>query len=250
MEISLAAEPVFHIGSLPITNSLLTTWIVVAFLIIISVIIKKKIRKVPQGLQNFVEAIFEYFLKVMDSVTGNRKTSIKFFPIVATIFIFVILCNWVGLIPGVGTIGFHELHDGHGVFVPLFRAGSADLNFTIAVAVIAVAATHFFGIVALGFAKHISKFIDLRNLIKNPVMFFVGILEIIGEIAKTISFSFRLFGNIFAGEVLLMVVALLVPYIAPLPFLFLEIFVGFIQATVFAMLTLVFLSLQTAEPVH
>jgi len=250
MEISLAAEPIFHIGKFEITNSLFTAWIVVAFLIIASMVIKKKIRKVPRGIQNLVEAVFEYFLKIMDSVTNNRKTSIRFFPIVITIFFFVLFNNWIGLFPGVGTIGFHEIHHGHEVLVPLFRAGSADLNLTLAVALIAVAATHFFGIIVLGFAKHVKKFIDLKNLIKNPIMFFVGILEIVGEIAKTISFSFRLFGNIFAGEVLLMVVAILVPYIAPLPFIFLEIFVGFIQATVFAMLTLVFLSLQTTEYEH
>ncbi len=247
MEISLAAEPIFHIGGFEVTNSLLTAWIVVAFLVIVSIALKKKIKKVPKGLQNFVEAMFESFLKIMDSVSGSRKQSIKFFPIVVTIFLFVIFNNWIGLIPGVGTIGFNEVHNGHEVFVPLFRAGSADLNFTLAVAIIAVASTHFFGIVALGFAKHMKKFIDLKKLYKDPVMFFVGILEIIGEIAKTVSFSFRLFGNIFAGEVLLTVVAILVPYVAPLPFLFLEVFVGLIQAAVFAMLTLVFLSLQTSE---
>lgn len=250
MEISLAAEPIFHIGSFEVTNSLLTAWIVVAFLIIVSLVLKKKIAKVPKGMQNLFESIFEYFIKVMDSVTGSRKMSTKFFPLVTTIFIFVLLNNWIGLVPGVGTIGFHEMHNGHEVFVPIFRAGSADLNFTLAVAIIAVAATHFFGIVVLGFSKHISKFVNLKSIIKDPVMFFVGILEIVGEIAKTISFSFRLFGNIFAGEVLLTVVAILVPYVAPLPFLFLEIFVGLIQAVVFAMLTLVFLSLQTAEPEH
>jgi F-type H+-transporting ATPase subunit a len=250
MEISLAAEPVFHIGDFAITNSLLTTWIVVAFLVICAVILKKKIKRIPEGMQNLVEAVFEYFLNVMDSVTGSRKMSRKFFPIVTTIFIFVIFSNWIGLIPGVGTIGFHEVHEGHEVLVPLFRAGSADLNLTLAVAIIAVFATHFFGVAILGFKQHISKFIDLKKIIKDPIMFFVGILEIIGEIAKTISFSFRLFGNIFAGEVLLMVVAILIPYVAPVPFIFLEVFVGFIQATVFAMLTLVFLSLQTAELEH
>jgi len=250
MEISLAAEPIFHIGGFEVTNSLLTAWIVVAFLIIFALTLKKKFSKKPGGLQNLVEAIFEYFLGVMDSVTGSRKMSKRFFPIVTTIFIFVLFNNWIGLLPGVGTIGLHEIHNGHEVFVPLFRAGSADLNFTLAIAVIAVAATHFFGIAVLGVGKHVKKFINLKSIIKDPIMFFVGILEIIGEIAKTISFSFRLFGNIFAGEVLLTVVAILVPYVAPLPFLFLEVFVGLIQAVVFAMLTLVFLSLQTVEHEH
>ncbi|MFZ5365616.1 MAG: F0F1 ATP synthase subunit A [Patescibacteria group bacterium] len=250
MEISLAAEPVFNIGSFPVTNSLLTAWVVVAFIMVISIVVSKKINRVPTGIHNLFESVFEYFLGVMDSVTGSKKLSRRFFPIVATIFFFVLLNNWIGLLPGVGTVGLHELHDGHEVFVPLFRAGSADLNFTIAVALIAVSATHFFGIAVLGVRKHVAKFISLKNLIKDPIMFFVGILEIVGEIAKAISFSFRLFGNIFAGEVLLTVVALLVPYVAPLPFLFLEIFVGLIQAVVFSMLTLVFLSLQTAEHEH
>ncbi|HUT21928.1 MAG TPA: F0F1 ATP synthase subunit A [Candidatus Bipolaricaulota bacterium] len=250
MEISLSAEPIFHLGKFTITNSLLTTWVVVCFLIVAAVVLKKKLKKEPKGYQNLVEMIFDGFLNVMDGVTGSRKLSIKFFPIVTTIFLFVIFCNWVGLLPGVGSIGFHELHEGKEAFVPLFRAGSADLNMTLAVAVIAVAATHFFGIVTLGVVKHVGKFISLKNLIKNPIMFFIGILETIGEVAKTISFSFRLFGNVFAGEVLLTVVAFLVPYIAPLPFLFLEIFVGLIQAVVFAMLTLVFLSVQTMEHEH
>ena len=173
----------------------------------------------------------------MDSVTGDRRQTKKFFPLVATIFVFVILSNWLEIVPGLGTIGLREGEK----LVPFIRSASADLNMTLALAVIAVFSIQIFGVISIGFVKHAKKYISL----KGPIEFFVGILELISEVAKMISFSFRLFGNIFAGEVLLTVMLFLVPYLVPLPFLFLEIFVGFVQALVFSMLTLVFLKMAT-----
>ena len=123
------------------------------------------------------------------------------------------------------------------------RSGASDINTTLALAIIALFFVHVIGIGAIGFWKHVGKFFTLRS----PVDFFVGILEFISEIAKMISFSFRLFGNVFAGEVLLIIMAFLAPYVVPVPFLGLELFVGFIQALVFAMLTTVFISLATAH---
>jgi len=181
-------------------------------------------------------------------VTQDRKQTKKFFPLVMTIFIFVILSNWVELLPGLGTVGINEQIHGETILVPFLRSTSADLNATLAIALISVFSIQFMGIAAIGFFKYAGKF--FVNPFKKPfyvIGTFVGLLEIIGEVAKVISFSFRLFGNIFAGEVLLIVMLNLVPYIVPLPFLFLELFVGFIQALVFSTLTLVFLKTAATD---
>lgn len=247
MEISLAAEKIFEIFGFPVTNTLLMSWIAMLVLIIFSAMALRKVRAIPRGVQNFVEAVIEFLLDLIDSVTHNRTQSIKFFPIIATIFIFVITSNWLGLLPGIGTIGFHETLHGKEVFVPLFRSANSDLNNTLALAVISVASVQIFGIITIGFFKYAGKF--FVSPLKKPygVGTFVGILELVSEFSKMISFSFRLFGNIFAGEVLLVVIAMIIPYVVPLPFMFLELFVGFIQALVFSMLTLVFLKMAVTE---
>ena len=245
MNISLAAEPIFKLGSFSVTNSLLVSWLILLFLIGLALKIKSGLKPIPRGLQNVIEYVFELFLGLIDGITQNREQSRKFFPIVVTIFLFIILVNWVGILPGLGTIGIYEEHGGQRVLIPFLRAASADLNFTLAMAIISVLTTQIFGIAAIGFAKYAGKF--FISPFKKPyiVASFVGVLELISEAAKLISFSFRLFGNIFAGEVLLTVMLFLVPYIIPLPFLALEIFVGFVQALVFSMLTLVFMKMAT-----
>lgn len=247
MEISLASEKIFEVFGFPITNTLLMSWLAMAILIVFGFFVSRKLKAVPRGAQNFIEMVIEFLLNLIDSVTHNRKQSIKFFPIIATIFIFVIVSNWLGLLPGVGTIGFSETLHNKEVFVPLFRSTNSDLNNTLALAIISVVITQFFGIMAIGFFKYLKKF--FVSPIKKPYVVgtFVGTLELISEVSKMISFSFRLFGNIFAGEVLLVVVSMIIPYVVPLPFMFLEIFVGFIQALVFAMLTLVFLKMAVTE---
>ncbi|MBU1164320.1 F0F1 ATP synthase subunit A [Patescibacteria group bacterium] len=245
MNISLAAEAIFHIKTFPVTNTLIMALLVALFLFFITFLLHKKLKEVPTGLQNIIETIFERLMDFMDNITQNRSKTIIFFPLVATIFLFVILSNWIEIIPGLGTIGFYEIHHGKEVLVPFIRSASADLNVTLAIALVSVLGTQVFGVVMIGFVKHMKKYVS-----KNPIYSFVGILEIFAELAKIISFSFRLFGNIFAGEVLLLVVTFLVPYIAPLPFMFLEIFVGFIQALIFATLTLVFLTMASTEMAH
>lgn len=242
MNISLAAEPIFYLGSFPVTNTLIIAWLIVIVLGLVSFLIKSKLKKIPSKLQSLVELILEAMLGVIESVTEDKKQARRFFPLVATIFIFVIFSNWVEIVPGLGTIGIWEIHYGEKVLVPFIRSSSADLNFTLAIAILAVLSVQIFGIVGLGFFKYASKFINF----KNPLKFFVGILELFAELAKVVSFSFRLFGNIFAGEVLLLVMLFLVPYVIPLPFLFLEIFIGFVQALIFSMLTLVFLKMAVS----
>lgn len=250
MDISLAAESIFHIGSFPVTNTLLMTLILSLVIIISFVMLCNKLKIIPKGFQNVIEYVFEAFLNLIDSVTQNRKQSNKFFPIVVTIFLFVILSNWIELIPGLGTIGINEVHEGHTILVPFIRSASADLNVTLALALVSVFSIQFMGIAAIGVWKYAGKF--FVSPLHKPYFIgtFVGILEMISEIAKVISFSFRLFGNIFAGEVLLIVMLNLVPYVVPLPFLFLELFVGFVQALVFSMLTLVFLKVAVTEASH
>lgn len=250
MEISLAAEPLFHIGTFAVTNTLIMSLILSCIIIISSIILKKKLKLVPKGFQNIIEYVLEAFLNLVDSVTRDRKQTEKFFPIITTIFIFVILSNWIEIVPGLGTVGINETHNGKTVLAPFIRSASADLNVSLAIALISVFSVQFLGIAAIGISKYAQKF--FINPFRKPyfVGTFVGLLEIISEFAKIISFSFRLFGNIFAGEVLLIVMLNLAPYFVPLPFLFLEIFVGFVQALVFAMLTLVFLKMATVEAAH
>ncbi|OGL75078.1 ATP synthase F0 subunit A [Candidatus Uhrbacteria bacterium RIFCSPHIGHO2_12_FULL_47_11] len=247
MNISLAAEPLFHIGTFPFTNTLIMAWVVIAVILLLVFLIRRKFSMIPKGLQNFFESIFEFALNMMDSVTGNRALSYKFFPVVMTIFIFVFFSNLIEIVPGLGTIGLWEAHEGKTILVPFIRSSSADLNVTLAIALVSVLATQILGIAALGFFKYAGKFIVPPWKSPYVVGTFVGLLELVAEVAKIVSFSFRLFGNIFAGEVLLTVALFLVPYIVPLPFLFLEIFVGLVQAVVFSMLTLVFMKMAVTE---
>ena len=247
MEISIIAEPLFHLGEFVITNSLLWAFLVsgIGFIAVFLMLQPKRLQQVPSGFQNAVEAIFEGLLDFMDSIVGDRKQAKQFFPLVATIFLFILFSNWSGLLPGAGTVGIHGIHNGHEMLIPILRSPSADLNMTAAIAIIAMCAVQFFGIAALGLRGYGSKFFIAPWKKPYVIGTTVGILELIGEFAKILSFSFRLFGNIFAGEVLLLVMLYLVPYIVPLPFLMLEVFVGVVQAGVFALLTIVFLKMAT-----
>lgn len=243
MHISIKAEELFHIFGFPITNSLLVTWAVIVALVFVSYFVTRRLTRIPGKAQNIVETFFELLLGLFDGVTGDRELTKKIFPLVATIFISVLAVNWSGLLPGVGTIGINEVaHEGTKL-VPFLRAPSADLNFTLGLSLISVIMIQVWGIGALGIGKYSKKFISF----KNPLTFFIGILELISEFSKVISFSFRLFGNIFAGEVLLTVILSLTYYIVPVPFLMLELFVGLIQALVFSLLTAVFVTLARQE---
>ncbi|MDD5342320.1 MAG: F0F1 ATP synthase subunit A [Patescibacteria group bacterium] len=242
MTISLAAEPIFHLGGFPITNTLIASWVSVLFLVSSTARLQAKgLKAIPKGIQNVFEFVIEAFLKLMDGVTQDRAQSIRFFPWVMTIFLFIITSNWMGILPGFGTIGINEVEHGETTFLPFLRTVNSDLNVTVALAVISVVMTQIFGIMAIGVIKYSKRFLNF----KNPI---IGILEFIDQFAVLVSFSFRLFGNIFAGEVLLVIVSSLIPYVVPLPFYFLELFVGAIQAFVFAVLTLVFFKVASMEP--
>lgn len=245
-EISLASKTIFHLGSFPITNSIIATWLVMLFLIIIGIISTRKLSIIPKGIQNLVEYAIESLMNLVDSITGDREKTRRFFPWVASFFLFIMVANWMELIPGFSTFGFVEHTEKGREIIPFLRSANTDLNTTVALSIISVFMIQVFGIASLGIFKYAGKFINF----KGGISFFVGVLELISEVAKIISLSFRLFGNIFAGEVLLVVIAFLVPYLAPVPFYGLELFVGFIQALVFAMLTLVFMNMATTSLEH
>jgi F-type H+-transporting ATPase subunit a len=263
-EATLFAEPLGHIGSLTVTNSLLASWAAVIILVVFFVAVGRKIRKVPRGVQNIFEILLEKALEMADSVTGSRKKSEKFLPISLALFLFIFANNWLGLIPGMGTIGFNEVEDGHKLFIPLLRGGTADINTTLALALIAVIASHIAGVFTIGAWNYFNKFVNIKLLLEipgkirkdftvvlvNPIKVFVGLVEIISEFAKMASLTFRLFGNIFAGEVLLASMMALFAYILPLPFMFLEMIVGIIQALIFAILALVYMTIAVEQHEH
>lgn len=262
-ESTLFAEPVFHWHGFTVTNSLLLSWVAVVVIVIGSILIGRLIKRIPRGVQNYTEVIIDKALGLADSVTGSRALSMKFLPIVFPLFIFILLSNWLGLLPGVGSIGFTEQQGAETIFIPLLRGGTADLNTTLALAIMAVVLTHVMSVAMTGFWRYLNRFVGLQlftelprkvfkehdytALLVNPIKFFVGLIELIGEFAKVASLSFRLFGNVFAGEVLLGAMAAIFAYALPIPFMFLEIIVGIIQALIFSMLTLVFLSVMTTS---
>lgn len=280
LHVSISAEPIYHLGPLTITNSMLTGIIVSLLLIAFAVYFgsrKLETKKVGR-LQALVEMVIESIYNLCRDIAGEKKAK-EFFPLIATAMIFILFNNWFGLLPGVGTIGITEepaeagTHaslpqayavdeeapadeqtdvadpllteseaEDHGpTFIPLFRAATADLNTTIALALISMTMVQVYGFRHLG-AHYFTKFFNFKQ---GPIFTFVGILELVSDISKVLSFAFRLFGNVFAGEVLLAVIAFLVPVLVPIPFIGLEIFVGFIQALVFAMLSLVFINMAT-----
>lgn len=270
-EIALPAEPILTLPvvGFSITNTLLATWLTMLILIVGSVFATRNLKVVPTGLQNLVEWGLEVLLNLVESVDERRGR--QFFPLVATIFIFLLVSNWMGILPGFASVGLvREAHHGGnqlqevsilgfniGLLQPgevgehetgwtvfsFLRSAATDLNTPLALALISVVMTQVVGVQAQGLG-YFSKFISLRGPM-GPIDTIVGLLETVSELAKIVSFSFRLFGNVFAGEVLLAVMAFIVPYLVSVPFLGLEIFVGFMQAFVFAFLTLIFMHMAT-----
>jgi len=259
-EITLYAEPIGHVGSLPITNSLLTSWIAVFLIVIIATALRLKTKEIPKGIQNFFEIILEGALSLCDQVTGSRKITTQVFPLAFSIFMFVLVNNWLGILP-LGGFGLIESGVNGASFVPFIRSGTADINTTLTLSLMGVIGANIFGIVSIGAWKTFNKYVNMKALggiftkirrdpmviIVAPVTFFVGLLELIGEFAKVASLSFRLFGNVFAGEVLLVSMSALLAYGLPIPFLFLEIFVGVIQAFIFAILVLVYFTIAAQD---
>lgn len=262
-EVTLFAEPVYHVGNFSVTNALVTSWVVVLIIILISVALRNSLREVPGKIQNIFELVVEGALGLCDQVTNDRKLSLKIFPIAISVFFFILINNWLGITP-LGGFGLIETGENGKVFIPFLRGGTADINTTLALAITAVIGANVFGIFSIGIWKTLNKYVNLKALgemftkvRKNPVViivapitFFVGLIEIAGEFAKVASLSFRLFGNILAGEVLLASISALAPYAAPIPFLFLEILVGVIQALIFSILLVVYFTIGASDHDH
>ena len=240
--IHVALKP-YIVGELygvPITATLITTWLAMAVLIIGAFFWTRRPQLIPKPAQSMAELMVGGVYDYMSDVLESRKLALKYFPVVMTIFIFVLALNWIGLLPGVTAIGLNQ----DGYFTPLLYPAATDLNITIAFAIIAFLTIEMAGVVALGLWKYGGKFIKFSS----PFAFVIGLIELISELARLISFSFRLFGNIFAGKTLLVVIIFFVPYIVPVPLYAFEVFVGFIQAFIFAILTLFFIKIAIAEP--
>jgi len=247
MNISLQAETLGTLLGIPVTNSLILSVLTAFILVGGGLFVASSLKVIPNRVQGAVEVVLEGILSFMAQTLGSYEQAKKFFPLIATIFLFILLNNWIGVLPGTGSIGFFEVEHGKEIFVPLFRSANSDLNTTFALALVSMIAIQLYGIKKLGLWGHISKFLVFN---KGPIHFFVGLLEAMSEGAKVLSFSFRLFGNMFAGEVLLIIIIGLVPLLVPLPFLLLEFFVGFIQALIFAMLTMIFLKMAAVKVEH
>ncbi len=267
MAVPVQADQLFTVANVPVTNSMINAWIALALFLALAVALRKPANGAPRGIRNMAEAVLEFMLGFMDQVTGDRAKSRKFFPVVGALFLFILVSNWMGLLPGVGTIGFWAESHGSAHLIPLFRPATSDLNMTLAMGLSAVVVSHIFGVATIGFFKHANKFIQLGTFWKAVTGFRgkkvgkyvidvfvaivelgVGLIELVSEVAKVVSLSLRLFGNIFAGEVLIHVMMGLIAFIIPLPFMAMEVIVGVVQALVFSMLTLVYLTIATAEP--
>jgi F-type H+-transporting ATPase subunit a len=235
IHVSLAAERVGQLWGMPITNTLLTSWAVMALLIVLAVIIGRSVSLIPGRLQTALEMVFGFAYDYIESILGSRDLARRFFPILATTFLFIWIANALEFTPGIGSITIKHA----GEMVPLLRSVNTDLNMTLALTLVAVFVIEFAGMITLGFWRYWNKFFTLSP----PVHTVVGLIEFVSEMARVISFSFRLFGNIFAGEVLIAVVAFFVPYVLPVPLMAFEMFVGVVQASIFTLLMLFFIKM-------
>ncbi len=231
-----------------VTNTLLSSWFVSLLLIALFFFGTRRMETVPRGLQNFVEAAVEALYSFVQGVAGAENGR-RFFPLIATIFFFVLLNAWVGLLPFYPTLAYDakSFFTTEPIHTHLLRPAGTDLNMPLALALASFVFVEYWGIKMLG-VGYFGKFVRLENLRKGnflqvPIDFFVGLLELLSEFVRIVSFTFRLFGNMTAGEILLIVITYLVPFVAVVVFYGLELLVGIIQALIFAGLTLVFVVL-------
>jgi len=234
INISLHTEYIFSVGTMLVSNTLATSFAVTLILLLLVVLSRQSVKTSNNIVAAGLRVVIFELLRLIDATTQDRALSKRALPLVATFFLFIITANLLALVPGFLGSFFVDTPEGQ---FPLFRSPNSDLNTTIALAIIAVFSIQFFSFRALGMRNYLKRFFNFTG----PIRFILGFFEMISEGVKVLSFSFRLFGNIFAGEVLLLVIAFLVPYLIPLPFMILEVFVGAIQAFIFAMLTLTFI---------
>ncbi len=254
----LPAEVVFHLFGFPIANSVIAAWLTIIVLVGISYAATRKVKLIPSRLQTLLESILGWLYGFCKEVAGEENGR-RFFPIVTTIFLFVIMNAWLGLLPGFGSI---NITGPEGEHVHLLRPANTDINMPLAIALMSFVFVEYFGIRSLGGFRYLSKFINvggffggvrklfrgklkagLSDMFSGAINAFVGILETLSEFIRIVSFTFRLFGNMTAGEILLLLVMFLVPFVVALPFYGLELLIGFVQALIFGGLTLVFLTI-------
>ena len=247
IKVALAPEQIGTLWGLPITNTLLMSWAVIVILGILAFIMGRNTKLIPSRFQTVLESLFGFVYDYIAETLESREMARKFFPLLLTIFLFIFTANMLEFTPGIGSVGLFHPSTSSGQateFIPLFRSANTDLNATLALAIISFLVIEITGIMAIGLFKYSQKFLNFHSVMG----FAVGIIEFFSEIARLISFSFRLFGNIFAGEVLILVVSYFVPYILPVPLMMFEVFVGFIQAAIFSLLTLFFIKIAISEP--
>ncbi len=238
INIGLQPEYVVSVGGILLTNTFLTSLLVTVILCAGGIAFYLNGKEKKGALANGLNIVVFELLRLTDTVTGNRGLSRKILPLIATFFLFIVTANLLALIPGFFGSFFVDVS---GQAVPLLRSPNSDLTTTLALALISVLMIQLFSLQTLGAGGYLRRFLNFRS----PLKFVLGFFEMISEAVKVLSFSFRLFGNVFAGEVLLLVIAFLVPYVIPLPFMVLEVFVGVIQAFIFAVLTLTFIKTST-----
>jgi len=253
--IELPSEPVAHIGHFAVTNTLFASWLTMIVLVGLSILLTRKMKLIPGKGQAMAEAIVEGLLNFVESVAG-KKHARMLFPGVATIFIYVITNAYLALFPFFGSIGVIE-HDGK--FAPLFRAANTDVNVPLSIAIMSFVFVESWGMRALGVSHYIGEFVNVRQMVQGLkelftgkigqavmniafgfINLFVGVLEIFSHLIRMLSFTFRLFGNMTAGEILILVSCFLIPLVFTIPFYGLELLIGLIQALIFSGLTLVF----------
>ncbi len=248
ISIHLSPPILGYIFGIPLTSTMVTAWLTMGLLIVFAIVMRHKYTLIPSRIQLITEVVvggvYDYIAEVLES----KVLAKRFFPLLMTIFIFILAMNWIGLLPGVDAVGLYT-QDTHNTeaapsLIPFLHPVHTDLNMTIALAIIAFFAIELSGVLIIGLFKYAGKFINFSS----PLNFLIGIIELFSELARLISFSFRLFGNIFAGKTLLLIAMFFVPFILPVPILAFELFVGFIQAFIFAVLTLFFIKLAIAEP--
>ncbi|GHT52427.1 ATP synthase subunit a [Endomicrobiia bacterium] len=235
----LSSDVLFSIAGFPVTNTVIATLITDVVIVALVLMVGRAVSLRPKGAQNAVEAVVDYFREITESIAGERASYI--YPWVVSFFLFIVISNLLAQFPGFESIKFRTLTSGS-CGVPLFRAATSDLNLTLALAVVSVTATHCLSIRYTSLKSYIARFITFKLF---PAFLFLGILEFTNEFAKFVSFSFRLFGNIYAGEKVMATMYNLCPLGLPIPFIALELMVAVVQAMVFALLTMTFMHIMT-----
>jgi F-type H+-transporting ATPase subunit a len=255
---------VLKVASFSITNTLLASWLTVIVLAVVFYVCTRKMKLTPGRLQNLAETAVEALLGFIKSAAGEKNARLLF-PVVATIFIYVLTNAYLALLPFFGTV---VVTGQEGTTVPLFRAANTDINVPLSIAIMSFVFVEFWGMKSLGAFRYLGEFFNLgqlgrgvKELFKGKIRpaitniafgfinLFVGLLEVFSHLIRIVSFTFRLFGNMTAGEILLLVSAFLIPLIFSIPFYGLELLIGFIQALIFAGLTLVF-GIIALAPMH